>query len=263
MVTFVALPWKNRYLLSQLARREITVRYKGLLLGMAWACLQPVLRLLLYYFIFSVILKSWGGENSPGLQMCLMFLGLIMHEVCGAALGQGTQLVRNQVVFVKKVIFPLEIISWVSFCSAFFYFLLTFALWIALAALTGELHPAGLWYLFPLVFCMAGYYLGLTWLLSAIGVFFRDLSALMPLVTQIVLFASPVFYPLSSVPAKFRVLFMLNPLAFMVNSARSVFLFSEKLQWRWYGIYTAAGWVLALLGFAFFRRCKGAFADVL
>jgi lipopolysaccharide transport system permease protein len=265
MSDFIALPWRNRYLLSQLARRDITIRYKGLFLGMFWACFQPLLRLVLYYFVFGMVMRSpWGeGEQARSIQMCVMFLGLILHEVCSAAMGQGPNLVRDRRVFVKKVIFPLEIFSWVSLCAALFYFLLTFILWILIAALFGELRLGGLWYVFPLVFCMSGYYLGLTWLLSAVGVFFRDIAAIMPLITSVVLFASPVFYPLSSVPQNLRIFFLLNPMAFMVDSARQVLLFAEKLQWRFYGIYTAVGWVLALLGFVVFRRCKGAFADVL
>jgi lipopolysaccharide transport system permease protein len=263
--SFITIPWRNRYLLFQMAWRDITVRYKGHALGMCWACLQPALRLLLYYFVFGMVMSSpWGtGEHARGIQLCVMFMGLILHEVCTAALNQGPLLVQNRGVFVKKVVFPMEIISWVSLCTSLFYFFLTLVIWLLLAALFGELRPGGLWYIVPLVFCMTGYYLGLTWLLSAAGVFFRDIGALMSPVTQIVLFASPVFYPISAVPEQLHVLFVLNPLAFMVDSARSVILFAEKLQWRRYGIYTAAGWFLALLGFAFFRRCKGAFADTL
>jgi lipopolysaccharide transport system permease protein len=262
---FVLLPWCNRYLLMQLTRREITARYKGFFLGMLWALLQPLLLMGIYYFVFGLIFQPrWPQADSDrGVFVLILFLGIVIFDVCSSALLRGPQLILDHRVFVKKVIFPLEIFSWVSLFTTLFYFLLTFVLWVLIAALFGNLKLSGLYYIILLIFCMSGYYLGLTWFFSAAAVFARDITTILQPVNSAILFFTPVFYPLSAVPEKLRFVFRFNPLAFMVESARNALLFAEKPQWNWYGLYAAIGWVMALLGFAFFRGCKRVFADCL
>ena len=261
---FFALPWRNRYLLTQFTHREVTSRYKGLFLGMLWSLMHPVMLMLIYYFVFGLIFKPrWPqAENDRSVFALILFLGIIMFDVCGAALTQGPRLVLNQTVYVKKVIFPLEILSWVSLGTTFFFFVETFLLWAVVAAAFGLLQFSGIYYIIPIVFCMMGYYLGLTWILSALGVFSRDVTQIMQPLSAFMLFLTPIFYPVTVVPDELKFVFLFNPLAFMVESTRNVLLFGDAPNWLYYGVYTCIGWGLALFGFIFFRRCKRTFADV-
>lgn len=262
---FFHIPWRNRYLLSQLTRREVVTQYKGLFLGMLWSLVHPVLLMGIYYFVFGLIFKPrWPqAESDRAVFVLILFLGIVMFNVCAAALTQGPRLVLEKAVFVKKVIFPLEILPWASLGATFFFFAETFALWAVMAAAFGPLKPSGLYFIFPLALCMMGYYLGLAWFLSALGAFARDVTQVMQPVSAGLFFLTPIFYPLSAAPEGLRFIFWLNPLAFMVESARNVLLFGQAPGWGLYGLYTGLGWALAFLGFLFFRHCKRTFADCL
>ena len=260
---FFHLPWRNRYLLSQLTRREVAMQYKGLFLGMLWSLFHPLLLMGIYYFVFGLIFRPrWPeAESDRAVFALILFLGIIMFNVCAAALTKGPGLVTDKAVFVKKVIFPLEILSWASLGATFFFFMEAFVLWVIMVAVFGLLNPAGLYFILPLMLCMMGYYLGLVWILSALGAFSRDIAQIMQPVSMLMLFLTPIFYPLSVVPEGLRFVYWFNPLAFMVESARNVMLFGHAPQWGLYFLYTGIGWTLALLGFLFFQRCKKSFAD--
>jgi lipopolysaccharide transport system permease protein len=239
------------------------VQYKGLFLGMLWSLFHPLLLMCIYYFVFGLIFQPrWPeAESDRAIFALILFLGIIVYNVCAAALTKGPGLVTDKAVFVKKVIFPLEVLSWANLGATFFFFMETFVLWAIMAAIFGLLKPAGLYFIFPLMLCMMGYYLGLTWFLSALGAFARDIGQIMQPVSMLMLFLTPIFYPLSVVPEGLRFIYWFNPLAFMVESARNVMLFGHVPQWGLYCLYTGFGWMLALLGFMFFRRCKRTFAD--
>jgi lipopolysaccharide transport system permease protein len=258
-----AVPWRNRHLLAQLTRREVAARYKGLFLGMFWSLFQPLLLMGIYYFVFGLIFKPrWPqAESNRAVFALILFLGIIMYEVIAAALIQGPGLVVNKAVFVKKVIFPLEILSWTSLGVSLFFFMEAFVLWVVMATFFGLLKPAGLYFIVPLVLCMAGYHLGLAWILSALGVFTRDIAQIMSPASACLMFLTPIFYPLDVVPQALRFVFVFNPLAFMVESARNLLIFGQAPRWDLYCLYTGLGWALALLGFIFFQRCKRTFAD--
>ena len=260
---FLQTPWKYRNLLTQVTLREIATRYKGLSLGIIWSFIHPLLLMGIYYFVFGLIFKPrWPqAEGARGEFMLILFLGIIIYDVCATALTKGPQLITNQVSYVKKVIFPLEIISWSTLGSTLFFFLQAAALWVLIAFAFGVIQAASLLYFIPLVFCMTGYYLMLTWFLSAIGVFIRDIAQIMQPFSMFVLFLTPIFYPLSAVPEDLRFVFIFNPLAFMVESARNVLLFHQSPQWGMYCTYTALGWLGAFGAFLFFNRCKDQFAD--
>jgi lipopolysaccharide transport system permease protein len=219
--------------------------------------------MIIYYFVFGIIFQPrWPqAESERGIFALILFLGIIMYNVCTAALTKGPAMVSDKAVFVKKMIFPLEILSWAGLGATVFFFLEAFVLWTIMAAFFGLLNPAGLYFILPLMLCMMGYYLGLAWFLSALGAFARDIAQIMQPVSLCLLFLTPIFYPLSVVPERLRFVYWFNPLAFMVESARNVMLFGHTPQWGLYALYTGFGWALAFLGFKFFQRCKRMFAD--
>ncbi len=258
--------WRHKELIGQLTRREVLYRYKGSYLGLAWVFLQPLLLLGVYTFVFSVILGiKWGmavQNDQLGFAM-VMFCGVLTFNILGEAANAAPGLILGHPNFVKRVIFPLEILPVVKLLGTIVHS--CFGLVILFLGMAIGHHPFH-WtiLLLPLVWLpMAMFSMGCAFLLSSLGVFIRDIGATVGVLVSMCFFMSPIFYPLEAVPEKFRTLCQLNPIAIYVADARRVMLFGELPDWPWF----FAGLVLSILvmvfGFVFFMRSKPAFADVI
>jgi lipopolysaccharide transport system permease protein len=251
-------------LLVQLARREVLSRHKGAFLGLFWVVVQPLLMLAIYTFVFSVIFKMrWGTAEGGRLLFALtLFAGLTTFGVFSELISSAPALVLANQNYVKKVVFPLEILPAVRLASSLVFALVSVG--ILLLALLALGMASWTWLLLPVAWLpMVLWGLGLAWFLAALGVFLRDLQALVGLLVTVLFFLSPIFYPLSALPPDLRALFRLNPVAVFVEDARRVLVFGLAPQWPWTAAATAAGLVVVSLGYAFFMRSKPAFADVL
>ncbi len=259
--------WRNRDLAAALVKREVIGRYRGSIMGMAWSLFNPLLMLAIYTFVFSVVFKArWGtggGEESKADFAILLFVGMIVHGLFAECINRAPALILSNVNYVKKVIFPLEILPWVAFGSALFHTAISVAV-LLLAQLILSQHLPWTALLFPVVLLpLALLAMGLAWFLSAFGVFVRDIGQVTGMFTTVLLFLSPVFYPLSALPPKYQGWLQLNPLAFIIEEGRKVLVFGQLPNFGHWSILMSAGMLVAWCGFAWFQKTRKGFADVL
>jgi len=257
--------WDFRQLVGQLVRREVAGRYRGSILGMAWSFVNPLLLLSVYTFFFSVVFGArWGssGEESRAEFSIMLFAGIIVHGLVAECLARAPGLIVANANYVKKVVFPLQILPWAAMGSALVH--LAISTIILLVAQLIFLHTIP-WtaVLFPLVMLpLVVGSMGVVWFLSAIGVFLRDISQVTGMLTTILLFLSPVFYPVSRLPEQYRSWLMLNPLTFVIEEARKVLIHGQLPDASGWLVAMVTGLVCAWLGYWWFQRAKRAFADV-
>lgn len=258
--------WRYRALVVQLARRDVTGRYRGSVLGLLWSLFHPVLMLATYTFVFSVIFKArWGegvGESKVEFAI-ILFTGLIVFSLFSECINRAPGLVLNNVNYVKKVVFPLEILPWVTFCSALFHFIVSLAVLLVFMLIAGgALHWTIV--LLPLVMLpLVLLTLGLSWLLASLGVYIRDVGQSVGVVTTVLMFLSPIFYPITAVPEAYQGWIRRNPLTQAIEQARDVIIFGRVPDWSVLLIWTFVGILIAWLGLAWFQRTRGGFPDVL
>lgn len=258
--------WCNRQLIVQMTKREVVSRYKGSALGLAWSFFDPVFMLMVYTFVFSVIFKMrWGigGEESKAQFAIVLFVGMIVHGLFAEVLNRAPGLILSNVNYVKKVVFPLEILPVISMGAALFHGLISLGvLLIAFAMFNGYLHWTAIFtplVALPLVILT----LGLAWMLASLGVFLRDVGQTIGIITLVMMFLAPVFYPVTAVPEEFRPWLMANPLTFIIEQAREVLIWGHLPDWIGLGIYTCAATLVAWAGYAWFQKTRKGFADVL
>jgi lipopolysaccharide transport system permease protein len=258
-------PWINRGLLRALVKREILGRYRGSFMGLFWSLFHPVLMLIIYTFVFSVVFKArWGTSGGGQSEFALvLFAGLIVFNLFSECVNRAPSLILSNVNYVKKVVFPLEILPWVSLGSAGFHALISLAVWfIAYGLLFGIPHWTVV--LVPFVVLpLLLFTLGLMWCLASLGVYLRDVSQVIGVVTMILMFMSPIFYPIEALPAQFRDILQLNPLAPIIEQFRDVLYWGRIPNLRVYAVCLIAGGAVTLFGFAWFQKTRKGFADVL
>lgn len=258
--------WRNRQLITQMTRREVAGRYKGSALGLAWSFLNPLFMLVVYTFVFSVVFKArWGvgGEESKTQFAVVLFVGMIVHGLFAEVLNRAPGLILGNVNYVKKVIFPLEILPVVSMGVAIFHCIISLGVLLsAFVVFNGYLQWTVVFtplVLLPLVI----FTIGLAWILASLGVFLHDVGQTMGLITTVMMFLSPVFYPITALPEQFRPWLMANPLTFIIEQARETLIWGHLPNWAGLGIYTLAATAVAWTGYAWFQKTRKGFADVL
>ena len=258
--------WRNRQLIAQMTRREVAGRYKGSVMGLAWSFFNPVFMLAVYTFVFSVVFKArWGlgGEESKTQFAVVLFVGMIVHGLLAEVLNRAPGLILGNVNYVKKVVFPLEVLPVISMGAALFHSLVSLGvLLIAFALFNGYLHWTSVFaplVVMPLVILT----LGLAWMLASLGVFLRDVGQTIGMITTVMLFLAPVFYPITALPEEMRPWIMANPLTFIIVQAREVLIWGRLPDWAGLGIYTLAATAVAWVGYAWFQKTRKGFADVL
>ncbi|RLC09737.1 MAG: ABC transporter permease [Deltaproteobacteria bacterium] len=258
--------WQYRDLIRQLAWREVVGRYKGSYLGLGWSFIQPIIMLCVYTYVFSTIFKAkWGVEPNEDITAfgLALFMGLITFTAFSEVFNLAPSLILANESYVKKVVFPLEILVVVIFLSA-----MTNAAFSLAALLTGFLfvHHFIHWtvVMLPLVWLpMMLFTLGCGYLLASLGVFVRDLKATIGILSPMLFFLTPIFYPIKAVPERFRLISHLNPIAIFVEDSRRVVLWGLYPDWPWYFAGLTLSVLTLSLGFVWFMKTKKAFADVM
>ncbi|HSI55838.1 MAG: ABC transporter permease [Ramlibacter sp.] len=254
---------RHRYLVAQLVRRDILARYQGSVLGVGWGVLSPLLILVAYTFVFRTVFKArWpGGSDSTSEFVLQLFAGMLIFNMFSDMLGRAPRIVLDQPNLVKRVVFPLEVLSWVAIGAVMFHAIL--ALVLLLGAVVGLGNPLTPWVVtVPLILaCTVPFLLGLGWLLSALGVFLRDITHVIGPAVSMLLFVSPVLYPTQALPPFLANLLWLNPLTAPIENVRRVVLHGLPPDWSTLAIYTAIGLVFAFLAYRLFERLRPAFAD--
>jgi lipopolysaccharide transport system permease protein len=259
--------WRNRQLIVQMTKREVAGRYKGSAMGLAWSFFNPVFMLVVYTFVFSEIFKArWGGvggDDSKTQFAVVLFVGLIVLNLFSEVFNRAPGLILANVNYVKKVVFPIEILPVIAMLVALFHSLISLGVLLAaLAVFNGYLQWTAVFIpliLLPLVIIT----LGLAWILASLGVFLRDVGQLVGIISTVLLFLAPVFYPLNAVPERFRPIILANPLTFIIEQAREVLIWGHLPNWLGLGIYTLVATVVAWAGYAWFQKTRKGFADVL
>lgn len=254
---------KNRHLILQMVRREILGRYKGSIMGLTWSLLTPVLMLIVYTFVFSVVFKSrWGGSESKTLFAMVVFVGIVVLNLFNEVINRSPSLILSNANYVKKVVFPIEILPVVTLGAALFHCLINFGvLFTAYAIINGYIQWTVMFIpivLFPLILII----LGLSWGLAALGVYLRDVNQTIGIITMMFMFLSPVFYPITAVPDTFQPYIMANPLSFVIEQIRELVILGNLPNWYGLLIYSSISVLLLWLGYAFFQKTRNGFADV-
>ena len=257
--------WANRQLIARMGQREIIGRYKGSAMGLAWSFITPLFMLAIYTFVFSVVFQArWGTSEESKTQFAVvLFAGLIVHTLFSDVINRAPQLVLGNVNYVKKVVFPLEILPVVQLLSATFHALVSVAVLIAAQLVfQGSLPITAL--LLPVVllpFLLLT--LGLAWWLASLGVFVRDVGQTINLITSVMLFMSPVFFPVQSLPPALQPWMHLNPLTFVIEQVREVVVWGRLPDWRGLAVSSLPSIATAWLGIAWLQKTRKGFADVL
>jgi lipopolysaccharide transport system permease protein len=257
--------WRNRQLVLQLTWREVLGRYRGSLMGLAWSFFNPLLMLAVYTFVFSVVFQArWGtGEPESRTHFALvLFVGVIVHGLLTEGISRAPGLILGNVNYVKRVIFPLEILPWVVVGSALFHALISLTVLLLAQLLFNGGIPASALCLPAVLFPIIPMTMGLTWLLAATGVFIRDIAQVTGLLTTVLMFMAPVFYPISALPEAYRKWLYLNPLTYIIEQARVVLFAGAAPDWLGLAEYLVVAMLVAGLGFWWFQVSRKGFADV-
>ena len=252
-------------LLKQFTQREIEKRYKGTLLGLFWSFFTPLLMLAVYTVVFGFVFHgSYGHPGETKLQFVLgLFCGMLVWDLIAGVLASAPMLMVQNTNFVTKVIFPLEILPIAMVAATLVHSAIGFVpllLLIMISQGTISWAALSLFFVFiPIVF----YCLGLTWIISALGVFLRDIGAMMPAAITILMFASAIFFPIAAIPTAWRWVAMLNPAAVLISMARNALVFGPWSDWKRYGLQLVLSMIVMMMGYVFFMKMKPAFADVL
>lgn len=258
--------WNHKNLIYALAKREIEGRYKGSYFGVFWSVLTPLLMVSVFTFVFGEIFQSkWAGARSENHLdfAAALFSGLLVYNLFAECTGKAANLITSNPNYVKKIVFPLELLSVVTVLAALFHFLVAYIIVILLVILSSWSLT---WTVMLTPFVMAPLLMlvmGLTWAISALGVFLRDIGQIIGPALTALMFLSPIFYPLSSVSARFHWLYQLNPLTLVVEDLRGLLLHEKIPAWQPWLIYSLISATVMVMGFLFFQRTRKGFSDVI
>lgn len=261
----VASFWRNRALIYALSKREVIGRYRGSYFGILWSFINPLFMLTIYTFVFSVIFKaSWNGQSDSKTEYALiLFSGLLVFNLFSECITKAPSLILSNVNYVKKVVFPLEILPWVSLCSGLFHAAISLLVWLIAYVIFFGAPRSTIFYLpivvIPFVFVL----MGMSWGLAALGVYLRDIGQLIGIFVSALMFLSPIFYPISSLPEGFQTLMLLNPLTIPVEEIRNYLFWGVKLNYDYLSVYWAVSFLMCCGGFAWFQKTRKGFADVI
>lgn len=223
--------------------------------------------LAVYTFVFSVVFKArWNVNASSGSKTefaMVLFAGLIVFNLFSECINRAPGLILANTNYVKKIVFPLEILPFVTLASAAFHMVISFIVWLLFFVIIFGLPPVTLVLLPVVLIPLVLLTLGLSWLLASLGVYLRDVTQFITILTTVLMFLSPVFYSVSSLPAAYRPFLRANPLTLTIEQARDVMIWGKAPDWAAWGAYLLASLLVAWLGFAWFQKTRKGFADVL
>jgi len=255
--------WRHRSLVLELTKREFSGRYRGSFGGIVWSFAQPLFLLTVYTIAFGIILKArWGFSGSTADYALMLFAGLIVFNAFSECMNKSTTLITDNPNFVKKVVFPLELLPVITVATALIHALIGIAVWfLGYILLFGTPKTTAI--LFPVILvCFIPVLLGLGWLLSALGVIVKDISQLTGMLNHTLLFLTPIFYSIEAATPLLQSLLMLNPLTFVVEQFRLVLFYGQMPALKGLAMYFALATLFAWASLVLFRRLRPIFADM-
>lgn len=267
MQTFLAyfFPHRHANLILQFVRREVDTRYRQSMLGTLWAFLTPLMMLGVYTLVFRFVFKlRWAatGTESDLAFALRLYAGLAVFNFFGECVLRAPRLILEQPHLVKKVIFPLEILPWISVFSAGVNLLIALLLLLVFGAWEMGRVPWTVVAL-PLVWLpLLPLCVGLGWLLAAAGTFLRDIGHVLGMLVTLLMFLSPIFFSVDALPESVRPWAFLNPLALIITQTRAVLLDGQWPDLTALALLLVACGIIAAAGAAFFHAARKGFADV-
>lgn len=256
---------EHRFVIGQLAKRAILGRYRGTVLGLLWSLVTPLLLLGVYTFVFGTILEiRWVTQSGGNAEFAaILFSGMLVHGILAECLTQASTLIVANPQYVKKVVFPLEALPWVTVISAFFQGVIsTGILLVYLLISQGSIPWTAVLFPIPL-FVLSFVCIAVGWLIAATAVYLKDIAQMMGLLSTVLFFMAPILYPKSVLPVEFQHLLYLNPLTYIIEEFRAVVLWGELPDWNGLGLYLLGAILIAWLSMAWFQKTRKGFADVL
>lgn len=266
MRTPVALLREHRVLSWRLAVRGVHGRYKGSMIGLVWTIITPLCMLAIYTFIFSVVFQArWGhglGESKAAFAIVLV-CGLTVYQIFSDSVGMAVQVIVGNPNYVKKVVFPLEVLPWAAHLTCLMLNMAWFL--IAVVGVMVFLHRLCITTLaLPLILIpLSMFTMGICWLVASLGVFLRDLNHFINIMLRMLLFLTPIFYEMDRIPYPIRYVLYANPLAAFTEQARRVLVYNQWPDWTVLAILTLISAFVCQMGYLWFMRTKKGFADVL
>ena len=256
--------WRQRQLLRQLISRAVQQRFRGSILGLLWAILNPVLMLLLYTFVFGYILQvHWNGQGSTFVFAMNLYCGLIVYGIFSESVGGASGQILSNPSYVKKIIFPLETLPIAMLGASFILNLFSLVILLVCTFFQHRLsiHLVAL----PIVWLpQLLFTAGMSWIVATLGVYIRDIQQLIVIILQFLFYLCPIVYPLSRVPESMQAWFLrLNPIAVFVEESRNVLLDRQWPVWNWLPENYAVSLLVFIFGYYAFMKTKRGFADVL
>lgn len=256
--------WRHRELIKASAKREVLGRYRGSMMGILWSFFNPLFMLAVYTFVFSEVFKArWNAGSESKTEFALvLFAGLMVFNLFAECINRAPGLILSNVNYVKKVVFPLEILPGVAVLSALFHGFISLGVWLAAYLVLFGIPHATTLYLPLVIVPFLLFILGLSWMLASLGVFLRDVAQFIGIITTVLMFMSPIFYPATALPEAYRHLLYLNPLTPIIELTRDVLYWGKAPDAVMLGLVWAVSGLVAWLGFAWFQKTRKGFADV-
>jgi lipopolysaccharide transport system permease protein len=258
--------WSHRMLIAQFTKREVLEKHKGAYLGVLWNVLSPLLTLGAFTFVFGFVFqKHWGNTGAAGpLDFAInFFTGHTLFHVLAESVSRAPTCVASRPNLVRKVVFPTEVLPVSVVASTLVYEAVALGLLAILVTVVTGTVSSTIW-LFPLLLVpLVMLSLGLAWLLASLGAFIRDVRSIVGVITQLLLFLSAVFYPISAIPEQFRPFVEYNPIAIIIESGRRTLIegaWPDMLALGWVTLLSA---LIMQCGYAWYMRMRRGLADVL
>lgn len=253
---------KHRYLIGQLVKRDVLLRYRGAFFGVIWVFLSPLLMLGIFAFVFGQIFQSrWASQHDALPFWLLLFTGLILFNIFSQTVARAPTSVRGFPRYVKKIIFPVNILPVVPLGSALIHAIFNFLILVIALIVTENFHQTV--FLLPILMIpIALLAIGFSWFLGAWGVFIKDMSQIVPVFIQMLFFLSPILYPVNAVPEALRPVYQYSPVSIVIESGRQA-VSGNAVEWDMWLIAFITGLVVSLAGHAFFQHNRDEFSDEL
>lgn len=262
----LAQPWRHRHLIWTLASRELSARFRGSAFGGLWAILQPLALVAIFYYVLVVIFKArWAADSRSDTDFIIgIFTGLLIYGLFAETVSRSTGAISGNVNYVKKIVFPITTLPMVQLVFATVNMLIGFAVLVVFGILTGAVTfhiwtPSLVLAVVPVML----WAVGAGWFASALNVYFRDTAIIVPLLLQGLMFLSPVFYSYERVPDATKAWLAWSPLTIPISEAHDILMKGEPANLKALLLPTLVGMVVMVAGYAFFRKVKPGFADVL
>jgi len=246
----------------ELVKREFAARYRGSFGGVLWALVEPLLMLSVYVVAFGLIMQArWSQTGDTTEYALMMFVGLIVFQAFSECLSKAPKLIVANPNFVKKVVFPLEILPWVMGIATLAHLLIAIVLWLGgYIMVFGAPHPT-LLYLPLVLIAFFPMLLAIGWLFAATGVIVRDIDQATGMLSRALLFMTPIFYSLDTAPALIKSVLLANPLTFIIEQLRRILFIGQPPDFAGLLIYFAVAMMVSATALFIFQRMRPTFAD--